>query len=554
MINPYRTLSERLPERLPAGKDALPGDPRSLRAWVEGLPRANQQAYLLELGQALDGFRNRRFDGFARLEAMEALRPALLEALTLLTSRLQGSTFPLGNAKAETASQLMALHRELALGYRLAVVEACAPGGKAPFLRGGQVALALERAAYHHVRWLGASYFLYRPAEPRAWANLYALAAFAESQGLAGKAVEDPAERSSLTVALLQNQAVLMSLANPYRFSQRELVDLWTLTRDVANLAELTPQRFSAAGSLVLVDTDTAPMFFSRAPDPDEGDVLWVDLRKLEALMRATLSHAGGARDAVLRLSRQYSLTLPVGLLERALEGWDQDASRSFTRLDGGYALDIVVGLSGLHYHMAEQQDFDGFLRDVRGMPAMAVQRASWTHGSVDSTRVPSVETRVLDQSLGGYRVRWDAAQGVRARIGELVGLSLPLDGETRDWSVGLVRWLRYDEDGAMEAGIDLIARRGHAVALRALDIEGSSQAPVRAIGLMPMDNQTAEGEREVFLVDSVAGLDGPRIEVVRNGNRWDFEEGDGAKIYDCGQLKVLRRNGDYLLVAGERA
>ncbi|NLB13983.1 MAG: hypothetical protein GX826_08200, partial [Gammaproteobacteria bacterium] len=329
MINPYRTLSERLPERLPAGKDALPGDPRSLRAWVEGLPRANQQAYLLELGQALDGFRNRRFDGFARLEAMEALRPALLEALTLLTSRLQGSTFPLGNAKAETASQLMALHRELALGYRLAVVEACAPGGKAPFLRGGQVALALERAAYHHVRWLGASYFLYRPAEPRAWANLYALAAFAESQGLAGKAGEDPAERSSLTVALLQNQAVLMSLANPYRFSQRELVDLWTLTRDVANLAELTPQRFSAAGSLVLVDTDTAPMFFSRAPDPDEGDVLWVDLRKLEALMRATLSHAGGARDAVLRLSRQYSLTLPVGLLERALEGWDQDASRS---------------------------------------------------------------------------------------------------------------------------------------------------------------------------------------------------------------------------------
>ena len=63
------------------------------------MPRANQQAYLAQLVQALDGFRNRRFDGFARLEAMEALRPAMLEALTLLASRLQGSTFPLANAR-----------------------------------------------------------------------------------------------------------------------------------------------------------------------------------------------------------------------------------------------------------------------------------------------------------------------------------------------------------------------------------------------------------------------------------------------------------------------
>ena len=90
-------------------------------------------------------------------------------------------------------------------------------------------------------------------------------------------------------------------------------------------------------------------------------------------------------------------------------------------------------------------------------------------------------------------------------------------------------------------------------MALRPLDIEGSLQAPVR-------DRADDDGGRRrrwragSLLVDSVAGLDGPRIEVVRNGNRWDFEEGDGAKIYDCGQLKVLRRNGDYLLVAGERA
>ena len=51
-------------------------------------------------------------DGFARLEVMEVLRPPLLEAANLLASRLQGSSFPLTGTKAETATQLLHLHRK----------------------------------------------------------------------------------------------------------------------------------------------------------------------------------------------------------------------------------------------------------------------------------------------------------------------------------------------------------------------------------------------------------------------------------------------------------
>ena len=272
MINPYRTLNSHLPERSPPAPDALPSDPKRLRTWVEALPRANHQAYLQALSHALDDFRTRRLEGFARLDALEVLRPMLLEAVTLLTSRLQGSTFPLTGTKAQIANQLMVLQRELALAYRMAVAEACAPSGKTPFLRGAQVALALVRATYHHVRWLATSHFLYRSPEPGAWAQLYALAAFASAQGLDAKPVEDAAERRSLSVALLQNQAALLSLANPYRFSQRELVDLWSLTRDAASLIELTPQRFAAAGALALIDHDAPPSSAARAPNPDEGD------------------------------------------------------------------------------------------------------------------------------------------------------------------------------------------------------------------------------------------------------------------------------------------
>lgn len=550
MINPYRVISGNLPERLPSGRDALPADVKSLRAWAESLPRANQQVYLQELLRVLTAFHSRRFEGFARLDALEVLRPMLMEAVGLLVNRLHGSVFPLTGARVEAAQHLSTLHRELALGYRMAVAEACAPAGKVPFLRGGNVALALVRAVYHHVRWLSNAYFLYRAPEPGAWSQLYALTLFAAAHKLDTKPVEDPVERRPLSAALLQNQAVLLSLANPYRFSQRELVDMWNLTRDVAGLVDLTPQRFAAAGALVLVERDVPPAIVARAPEPDEGDVLWVDLRKLNDLIRAAVSHAGGAREALLRLSRDYRLTLPVELLARALEGWAQDGSRSFPRVPGGYVLDSVVGLSALHYQLAGQCDFDTFLRDVRGVSTLQADRAGWASGANEAIRADAVEARVQDQSLGGYRLRWSGEYGVRVRIGEVIGVALPLEPALRDWAVGTVRWLRYEADGAIEAGVDLVARRTHAVALRGLDEAGGSQTSMRALELEAIAGNVESTDARTFLVDGMTGLDAPQVEVLRFAGRWDPEQASNVQATSCPTLRPRRRTGDYLVVA----
>lgn len=549
MINPYRTLSEQLPERMSAPRAALPAEPKALQAWLEGLPRANQKVYISELHRALAEFRVRRFEGFARLEAMEALRPMLLEIITVMIGRLQGAAFPLTGARAESAEQLMALIRDMALGYRMAVSEACAPAGKVPFLRGKQVALALVRAVYHHARWLAISYFLYRSPEPGAWAQLYALSAFAASHKLDTRSIEDAAERRSLTVALLQNQAIMLGLANPYRFSQRELVDLWALTRDTAGLVELTPQRFAAAGALITIDKDTPPAFVSRAPDPDEGDVFWADLRKLNDLIRAAVSHAGEAHEATLRLSRDFQLIMPVALLTRALEGWGQDAARVFTRLEGGYLLESALGLTAVHFQAAGQRDLETLLGGGnRSLTMGSTERASWAGGGIDPVHARTVEVRVQDQSMGGYRLRWEAEHGVRVRIGELVGLALPLEADQRDWAVGTVRWLRYDDDGAVEAGVDLVARRSQAAGLRGLSIEGGSESPVRALALSALRNEL--GDAEVFLVDGLTGLESAQVEVTRDGLRWDAAQDGNAQIYKCQRLRPRQRVGDYLLVS----
>lgn len=550
MINPYRIINANLPDRLTPPRNAVPSDPKGLRAWLDALPRANQQVYLRELQRVLMEFRVQRFDGMARLEAMELLRPMLMEACNLLSSRLLGSSFPLTGAKAESAARLLSFHRDLALAYRMAVAEACAPAGKVPFLRGGPVAMALVRAVYHHARWLATSYFLYRSPDPQAWEQLYALTAFAAANKLDAKVVEDPTERRTLTVALLQNQAVTMYLANPYRFSQRELSDLWTLTRDTASLIDLTPQRFAAAGALVMIDRDAPPVFVSRAPNPGDGDVFWVDLRKLNDLVSAAVSHAGAAREALLRLSRDYHLSLPVPMLARALEGWAQDVSRGFARLEGGYQLECALGMTAVHFQVAGQRDLDAFLRDAAPISMSAAEHASWAGGSPDANLAGTVSVRVQDQSLGGYRLRWDAGDGVRVRVGEVVGLCLPIEESARDWAVGTVRWLRYEEDGSVEAGVDLVARRSHAAALRGLDSGSAGQSAIRALALAASHDAQTSDVSELFLMDAHATLDATQVEVVCMADRWDSSFGSANQVFNRPAMKPRRRVGDYVVVA----
>jgi len=91
-----------------------------------------------------------------------------------------------------------------------------------PFLRGGQVATALERAMHHGSRRLFLGYWLYLSAAENLWRDLHVLYGFASSAKLAGKAVDDAAMPGTTSAGHAYAHAVLLSLSNPYRFSQRE--------------------------------------------------------------------------------------------------------------------------------------------------------------------------------------------------------------------------------------------------------------------------------------------------------------------------------------------
>ena len=57
---------------------------------------------------------------------------------------------------------------------------------------------------------------------------------------------------------------------------------------------------------------------------------------------------------------------------------------------------------------------------------------------------------------------------------------------------VGVVRWMRIDDEGRIDAGIGLLARRSLAIGVNALDQDGNLQTDRRGILLSPLRSEEA--------------------------------------------------------------
>lgn len=512
MSTAYQLLRADLPEGN-SRHGQFQTDPKKVKAWVEALPRANAAGTQQQLRQALESLAAQALSGGQRLAVLEELRPAVLEQATLLEGSYATSPLPLMPEHARAAEAAESFQLLLAHGYRGAVADLCAPSGSVGFLKGGSVALALVRAAGHYSRSLALVWRIYHPARPGAWQGLHRIYRFAAEVKLDGKAVEDGAGAGALRdVQSLYLQALLVSITNPYGYSQSEQDAMWSLVR--AYLGRCTLSRSAPYDNAPVVpdDADHGP----GTSRPGESNSLWINLKPFEDDVDNALSQLNDGfgelvpgRGASLRLSEDelWRLKRAFGLL----------AARRYARLSGSHMIDTVVGLSALHFHLSGQRDFDTFLRQSTQSQVHVIDRAAWASAGGDAQRLPRIPAQVMDQSLGGYRLVWHTAEQARIRIGELVGLTFCEPDEVPEWMVAVVRWLRYENDGSLSAGVELVSRRTAAVALRAGN--DVSSGPLRAVEL-----SHDSGERR-FLAPS--GLDGhaARIEVVLDAESSLFGE-----------------------------
>jgi hypothetical protein len=427
----------------------------------------------------------------------------------------------------------------MAQAYRKAAVEICAPEGSIPMLRGGTVALALARSAWHFSQALAVAWRVYRAPAEGVWQGLHRVHRFSQELKLDTRAVADPLAGGSAEIKVLYLRALLMAVTHPLAFSQGEQDLLWQVTDELATRTSLVRMEPEGNAPPVPEDADKGP----GSATLDEQASRWLDISAFAAEVDAAISRQKDGFSTLMP-ARGTGVRVSVDMLLRLKRAFGLAAARAHARLPGGHVLRTVFGLSSLHFYLAGQRDFDAFLKQATQRVAHPV-RAEWAHTNTDASRVPIHEGRVLDQSLGGYRMAWAQANQVRARVGELVGLTLADAEELRpDWMLGVVRWLRYEDDGGLSAGVELVARRTGAIGLRVHGKDGFAREPVRAV---EMESLTEEGEIHVLAPNSM-DTGAARIEVVRDIAERGLVEAPQVEEILAG-INLLVNAGDYALL-----
>lgn len=486
MSETYARLGAALPPRQTPAGEAFRAEPRALRGWLDALPLANFGAAAAQVLDGLRRFNRQRLDPAQRLDALESLRPTILQLAETAERQIVGASFPLPAPKVELGEFALAFQDELSLGYRIALVESCAPSGAVGFLRSRAVALAALRALQHGHQHLARAYLLYRVPPQGVWQALHDVHRFAAAARLDDREIDGTSARTAYV------EALLLALLNPYRYTQREQGQAAEFARVLAPHVELRERGGGKRDVLVQTDADRGPGYLAaeRAGATAGVPALYLD-RAFVFIDEQFARTPAGATATPFRQRGGSALALDNDLARRFVADLGAHATRGHARLGGGYRFDSVLGLHDLHYVLAGGEEFARFLRRAQDEPDEAERPGR------AAVRVARVPVRVLDQGLGGYRLLWDrgGAQNARVRVGELVGLALP-DAEpeaARDWLVGLVRWIRIDEHGAIDAGVELLARRALPVGLRAI-ATGDSRPAMRGVMLAPLDGGVEAG------------------------------------------------------------
>jgi hypothetical protein len=476
MSEVYRRLGEVLP---PGLRVELPfaADAKRATAWVEALPRADANATRRALLHALEALASLPLQkGAARREIAEVLRPVVLDTAVSTQRAYAGKPLPLAGDLAALPHEHAQLHLRLAHAYRMAAADLCAPSGSLPWLRGGQVGEALNRAAHHYIESMRVAWRVYAELPADAWRGLHRSYRFAEARELDRRPANDPLVPGQPSLHLAYLGTLLLAVTNPRGFSQVEQDRLWVLCEA---FADRSPLRDEPSGTSVGVADDA-----DEGPGGKAAPRQHLELVNFAAAVEAAIGAASDEEGTVVP-DHGMPVKFPVDGLRKLRRALSQAAARQFSRLDAGHRVETVFGLSGLHFEASGGRDFDSFARHVLGDRIQETARASWAAGNPEnSARAVRVQAEVVDQSLGGYRMRWAQDPQLRLRVGEVVGIQTGTDEEAADWMLGLLRWLRYEADGQVMAGVELLSRSAAAVALAGAG--AVSRAPVRALELRP--------------------------------------------------------------------
>ncbi|MHB8744972.1 MAG: hypothetical protein ACYC7I_00375 [Gammaproteobacteria bacterium] len=545
-----------LPPRSAAPGTTAEFAPATLIAWLNTLPLANTAQATGLLLDRLQRANRCVLDAGLRYQSVEVLRPAVDGLIETLKARYVGAALPVSARNRDHAHAVRTLLEEMAYAYKIVITELLGVLARSPADH-QHLLDALPRAMNYLGQLILASYLIHETEPAGVWGELQRLYHYAEQRLDAGERAEcDGREASAFDlVSSAYLRIAALALANPYHLMPGEADTIYHELATWCALCRMSspPADSVLAGQLVVdLAADTAPQYCSAALTRTMTLPRVIDLHALVAALDEALEKlplGGDASVSGASLPMSLSQRLRRDRLLRLKRAWGGRGERKIPRTPRQARVSVNLGLSACHHFIAGEIPFTPERDEVRlhrGMnlptsPSSALSlvpleihpwklqeesdrlargvtqsRVSqfdtdspeldiWrkihsSHGTGAGERFESAyQTKMLrlkNQGAGGLCLACDSQCQVQTRVGELVAYRSEAEASA-EWRIGSMRWLRCQQDGALELGIMRVADEALAVAVRAITGVGAGGEYFRAL----LSSNGAEAQHESLIV-----------------------------------------------------
>jgi hypothetical protein len=527
-----------VPKLKKPGASIFKTNPESLKKWVENLPLVNIELSAGQLEFGLAEINSIELSSTDRAEALELLTGPVMHVTMGLQKKYMGKRFPLGKDHLNTSNHAIDLYLAMATGYKLLVATLDKETNADP-----RLATPMQRAIRYLSESLLASYQIYSQHRAGIWKDLHTLYALAAKHGLqAHRETDTTLQKPDLTtVEIAYKQILLLSLANPYRLRQGEIRLVYNLLGRLAPFSRLlAAKNHDNIGFFCchLASDDPPSYLLLRQRDRLDDDWRILDTSGMTESANTTLSETRNKPD--LRNSLPDEATLKHLMLT-----WGVMPERQATRRRQEAPIQLVLGISSIHRlltepglgeagaatratHVPERADF--LVDPTLERPTViatnhpprgkAVGGGNWQNNGafprgnhplkgafslepqssvagVNRT-VPIESWKMVDVSAGGYCLLWESNDISSAQVGELVAIRTGAGGGNDDWTLGVIRWMKFTPERGLVLGAQLIA--SGATPVRVGLCADKSVGENKSLGILLPENKALDQQTSLLL------------------------------------------------------
>lgn len=515
-----------VPTRTLPDKTAFNIRPRKLAIWINALPRANLGETAKQIYTVLQQTNQLAYPYQDRIRFLETLREPVEYVTHSMKKHFIGVSLPL----PEKSQKIAAITRELcscmALGYAIALEDMLANNlmifDKKP------MAMLTHRC----ISYIGKSYLAscqsYSPFSDRNWDELHKLFKFSEQKKILKTKIRDDqhAYVEKTTVETEYSRILFLSLASPYHLRQGEsgkVYDALERWLDHSVIRLITPEDKDSNKYVDNLAQAHPPSALSLALTKgfvNANSVRIIETNEIAEKLEFELNNTEDVGMSTITTIENVRPDLSHNLLKRLLIAWGMASKRYFPRTNKNEEVKITIGLSAAHQFITKKaqamddgqytnkyndrahfesteikinlNEPNATSEDVWGLiyPSAAkdgleplveheLSIQDKTHIQTEDVKTETKQYQtddwmIVNESAKGLMINNQDELKNKAQVGELVSIRRKMDGKAERWSIGVIRWLKYNHDKSLQMGIETLNPNGAAVGIRAMSTPDS--------------------------------------------------------------------------------